>query len=270
MKKYLGFVGFGKMAAAIAGGILKNKIYQPHELFVFDINVKAKQQAKKNKLIVVTDLKTLAAKSDILFLAVKPFNMAEVLLELSKYISPKTLIITIAAGLPLAFYKKYLAHHTIIRTMPNTPAMLGLGITGLFFPNNIKAADKKNVINIFNAVGKTCLVKNETALNAVTALSGSGPAFVYSFTQALIAGGLKIGLNKAQSTLLTIETLKGALGMLATGTDPAALIDQVTSKKGTTLAGLTVLKSKKFNQILLACLQAAAKRAQDIAQEALS
>ncbi len=270
MKKLLGFVGFGKMASAISSGILKNKVYRPHQLLVFDVHVTAKQQAKKNKLVVVPNLPTLATKSDILLLAVKPFDMAAVLLEISNYLSPKTLIITIAAGLPLAFYKKYLPHHQIIRTMPNTPAMLGLGITGLFFPNTIKHADKKAVTNIFNAIGKTCLVKSENDLNAVTALSGSGPAFVYSFAQAMIAGGITTGLNKEQATLLTLETLKGALGMLTTGVDPATLIEQVSSKKGTTLAGLAVLKRKKFQQMMTACLQAATKRAQEIAQEALT
>jgi pyrroline-5-carboxylate reductase len=176
--------------------------------------------------------------------------------------------LSIAAGLDLRFFKKILGDLKIVRLMPNTPALVGLGATAFFAGGRCTASDRRMVRMIFESVGQVFEVPSEKLLDAVTALSGSGPAFVYLFLKSLIDGGTKLGLAPSLARSLAIQTLLGATTLFARSPDsPATLISRVASKGGTTEAGLQVLALKKFETIVDQCLGAAAKRAETLRKQ---
>lgn len=257
----LGILGTGNMAEAIVAGLGRSS--KKVAVTGFDVDrARLKKLAKKYRFRAATNLSEVLQKSDILLLSVKPQQMKELLTEIAPLLSSKHLLLSIAAGLDLRFFEKILGDAKIVRLMPNTPALVGLGATA-FFPNShCSAKDKRTVNFIFESVGQVVSVPSEGLLDAVTALSGSGPAFVYLFIKALIDGGTKLGLDPSLSRSLAIQTLLGATTLLKQSPDaPAALISRVASKGGTTEAGLKVLAQKKFETIVGQCLEAAHKQA---------
>ncbi len=254
------------MAQAMILGMIK-KGFKPKQIFVFDVDVqKTKKFTQTHKINFVSDNQQLASKCKVILLAIKPQEIKKVLTEISPSLQ-KQLLISIAAGVEIALLQSYAPHCSILRTMPNNPALIGQGITGLF-GKKMSAADKVLSEQIFSGCGESIWVEKEELLDVVTGLSGSGPAYVYAFTQALEEAGKRLGLSQKVSYQLALKTLLGSANtLLQTGKNPAELIPLVTSKKGTTLEGLKVLKKYKLSEILYKTVKAATQRAQEIRRE---
>jgi pyrroline-5-carboxylate reductase len=218
-----------------------------------------------------TDNAHVASMADVLILAVKPQSLHAMLTPLISVFNPqKTLLISIAAGITTSHIQQWLAQPALamIRAMPNTPALYGKGITGLFATSTVSEAQKQTAQSLLDAVGKTVWVASEAAMDVVTALSGSGPAYYFYFMEALIAGATELGLPENIARELTLHTALGSAHMALHSADPLSqLRKNVTSPGGTTEQGINVLKNGKLDTLLLAALRAAASRAQSLADD---
>lgn len=265
----IGFLGAGNMGEAILAGLIRKKIYLPQEIGITTAHTKrSRELQKKYNLRLFCSNRELAGTTPILILAVKPQQMSAVLKEIASTVKARSLIITVAAGLDIKFYRHSLGDKIrLIRAMPNTPAKLGAGITALY-ASGVSQRDRKTAYKIFSAVGKCLFISKEGQMDAVTALSGAGPAFVYLFLNALIEGGKKMGLPQETSKTLASQTLIGA-GLLAEqGNRPLqTLITNVASKGGTTEAGLRILHRYHFQNIIEKTIEAATKRGRELREE---
>lgn len=264
MSKLL-FIGAGKMATAIAGGLVKAGVFQPSELQAFDVNPAAAADFTDATGVAcaVSDCAGLAAAAERVLLAIKPQTMAGALKGLAPALSGKT-VISIIAGVPLARLAELTGSKKVIRVMPNTPALIGKGAAGIAAAPEVEASERKLAERIFAAVGIVMPVE-ERNLDAVTALSGSGPAYVFEFIQALADGGVAAGLARNVATELAVQTVIGAAEMVrATGMHPTALKDQVTSPGGTTIRALEVLEEHAFAGTVIRAVRAACARSEEL------
>ena len=268
----IGFVGAGQMARALAGGFVRAGLVCEGQILASDPVPAAKDSFLKD----LPGAKFLAANAevasgaDVLFVATKPQQMATVLADLRPHVSAKTLIVSIAAGVRLAQLAEGLADAgrkaplRIIRVMPNTPCLIGQSASGFSAGPHATAADVQLIDQLLSAVGKAFQVE-EKLLDAVTGLSGSGPAFVYVMIEALSDGGVRMGLPRDVASALAAQTVRGAAEMvLATGEHPAVLKDRVASPGGTTIAGLQALESGGVRGALIAAVEAATRRSTDL------
>lgn len=267
------------MAEAIIKGILKSKIsYAPEirisNISVSDIDENRRKYLEQNILPLEKDLinvnpnnRAVAKLSEIIILAVKPQNMKQVINELD--ISEGALVISIAAGITLAFLEKAFPNKAVIRAMPNNPALAGAGMTALAIGKNVSTVQVGLAKKIFGAVGEVIEVK-ERLMDAVTGLSGSGPAFVYLVIEAMTEAGEKLGIHKEVAEKLAIQTVLGsaqaANDMLKKGKSAKELREMVTSPGGTTIEGLKILERRKFAKALIEAVAAAAKKAKVLAK----
>lgn len=269
MNDTIGFIGGGKMAEALIQGILKAGLVGPERIVV------AEPEAGRRQLL--TDqygVKTFTQATDciglctILILAVKPQVMGVVLDSAKAAIHDGHLVISIAAGIPLSFMEARLSgcQCRLVRVMPNTPALVQEGASALSPGQRATDEDMASARAIFDAVGRT-VVLPESYLDAVTGLSGSGPAYVFSFIEALIDGGVKVGLNRDDARLLVLQTVLGSVKLALEGnTHPAELRAMVTSPGGTTIAGLHVLARAGFSGIVMDAVEAATQRSKELGQ----
>jgi len=264
--KTLYFLGSGNMAGAIGRGLAKRGV--PLRLGFYDVTY-----AKAQTLAAEVDgaaAQTLAeaARADVLLLAVKPQNMAELVAELAPLLQVGQLVLTIAAGLPLAWYEQRMpAGLALVRAMPNTSAAVGAAITGLMAGQTASAEDRKLAEQVFAAVGEYIWI-DESEIHALTALSGSGPAYFYYFTEALAAAGETLGLSLQTAQALARQTAVGVGRLLAARPDIplAELRRQVTSKGGTTEAALRVLANNEaLPQLITEACRACAQRSAEMA-----
>jgi pyrroline-5-carboxylate reductase len=267
----IGFIGAGNMAQAIIKGIIDAKLYKPADIFISDIRPqRVLQLCNEYKIKSAENNRQLVKTVDILFLSVKPQNMQQVLEEIKDSISENLLVVSIAAGITTSRIQKSLGNVPIIRAMPNTPALLGQGATGIYATK--QAADKLNIVEkIFSAIGITVVVNNENLLNIITALSGSGPAYFFLLMEEMINTAQKLGLEKSLAEKLVLQTAKGA-GILASDASnknqsPQILRKNVTSPGGTTEAALKVFSEHNFSKIIENALTAAANRAHQLSKE---
>jgi pyrroline-5-carboxylate reductase len=256
----IGFIGSGKMASALLEGILRAGIASAKDVSVTDkLPATARDLAAKTGAHARASNAEVAAASTILILCVKPGDVPEALKE-SGNLTGK-LLISIAAGVPLGKLKEWVpGKPRLIRVMPNTPALIGQGAAA--FATGAGATDEDIAVadRIFGATGLVSHVKEEL-LDAVTGLSGSGPAFVYTVIEALADGGVLMGLPRDIALRLAAQTVLGAAGMvLQTGLHPAQLRDQVTSPGGTTIAGLEALEAAGLRSALIGAVRAATER----------
>jgi pyrroline-5-carboxylate reductase len=270
MTKEIGFIGGGQMGEALVKGLLKAGLYQAHSLLVAEPNAKRRTYLETAYGIETCDttLPVWQACGTVL-LAVKPQAMAEVLTSAKSFIQNSHLIITIAAGLPIAVYEQLLENKMvkIIRVMPNTPALVLEGASAICCNSNVTTDELQKATAIFNAVGKS-VVLDERYLDAVTGLSGSGPAYVFTFVEALIDAGLKTGLARDVAETLAVQTVLGSVKlMLENKEHPAVLRSKVTSPGGTTIAGLHVLEKSGFRGIVMDAVEAAANRATELGRQ---
>ncbi len=251
------------MGEALVRGIIQSGLYPAGNISIADPD-----KGRRDYLAAAYAIKTsedsisLWQQCRIVLLAVKPQIMESMLRESRQHIRKHHLLITIAAGLPLSFYSNCLDSDTcrIIRVMPNTPALVLQGASVLCGNHNASKDDLEKAVAIFNAVGKA-IVLDEIYLDAVTGLSGSGPAYVFTFVEALIDAGVKCGLPRTVAESLTTQTILGSIKLLLeNGEHPAALRSKVTSPGGTTIAGLHVLEKAGFNGIIMDAVEAATDR----------
>ncbi len=263
--KRLVFLGSGNMAAAIGRGLLANEA--PFCPGFYDITpAKAVALAAELNAAAFDTLADAVAAADILLLAVKPQSMAGLLADLAGLLRPEQLVLTIAAGLPLAYYEAKLPGVPVVRAMPNTSAQVLAAITGLM-PGKLAMPEHKELAEqVFAAVGRTVWLA-EKDIHALTAISGSGPAYFYYFTEALAAAGEKLGLSAVTAAELARQTAIGSGLMLAARAEsPAELRVQVTSKGGTTAAALAAFGDALPRLVEQAC-QACAGRSEEMARE---
>lgn len=261
----IGFIGGGAMAEAIIKGLLA-KGYESTNLMVSD-----KSQERliylKNNLGVNIAQDNLAAvnSSDIIILAVKPQNMTEALTSIAPQITPKKTLISILAGVTISALEGLLpAGSKVIRVMPNTPALVGAGSTVLAGGSEVTDLEMKQASDIFQSVGSVTILP-EKMLNAVTGLSGSGPAFIYLIIEALSDAGVLVGLTRDISLKLASETVQGAAQMVSdTKLHPGQLKDMVTSPGGTTIHGLLQLEKSGIRGTIMETVLAAVKRAEEL------
>ena len=263
----LAIIGLGNMGQTILDGILKNGILAAENITVADKKFTLKDFSLRNKypdLNFTADNKEAVNKADYIILAVKPQVFSEVLKEI-KTISNNKIIISIAAGIKREYIEENLANSTgVVRVMPNTPALVSEGMSALSFSNQVAEKDKLFVKKIFKSFGKI-IETEEDKMDAVTALSGSGPAFVYLFIEALSDAGVFEGLDRKTALKLAAQTVKGGAEMvLESKKHPADLKDMVTSPGGTTIAGVASLEESAFRSAVIKAVSAAAKRSEEL------
>lgn len=266
-QRAIGFIGGGNMAGALIKGLLAAGLYRPEELCASDVDAQRRTLLRRRFRIDVTaDNRALVRGAKFIVLAVKPQIIDEVLAELREVATPATLFLSIAAGVNTARLEAGLGTGSrVLRVMPNAPALLGKGMSVLVRGRHATAADERLGLRLLRAVGQAVAVSDERLLDAVTGLSGSGPAYVYLFAEGLIAGGVNAGLPRPLATLLAFQTLSGAAAMLQeTGESPEALRAMVTSPGGTTLAGLTELHARGFKDAIAAAVVSATRRSEEL------
>ena len=261
-KYKLGFIGFGNMAKAIYDGIVLKGVVKNKDIAIFDTDAQKLETAKKHKICVMASNKEVIEKCKYVIFAVKP----QVAYEIFKEITPcNNVIISIMAGIAKAKLSKNLQNCKIVRCMPNTPALVGLGMTAIDC-NDLENDERKFVLSIFSSIGNTVEL-DEKYMNAVTALSGSGPAYVYTFIDALIEAGVSHGLDEDTSKLLTLQTIVGAYKMVQNSKEPIQnLIDAVCSKGGTTIEAVKVLSDSNFKGTVKGAVAAAYNRSIELSK----
>lgn len=267
----IAFIGGGNMAAALASG-LADKVIPASQLHVLEINPQAHADWLARGVTVSTEPDERLAACSVWIYAVKPQVMREVVASTRPWLRD-TLVISVAAGIPIDVLAGWLGGDAapwsrVVRCMPNTPALIGAGASGLAALPGVLDADRELAESLLRAVGEVTWVADDAALDAVTALSGSGPAYVFLFLQALIDGGQALGLSAEQSRSLALATLAGATRLAAESNEsPAQLRERVTSKGGTTAAAVAVLQSQDLAGTVAQAMQAAAQRAQAMGRE---
>ena len=261
------FLGGGNMANALIGGLLKQGFP------VADIRVVEPLAENRERLAGAFGVACLPAadasvlESDVLVLSIKPQQMREALAPIAGKLT-RQLVISIAAGMRLTDISRWLGGYSqLVRTMPNTPALIGAGITGLFADQSVDAEGRRRAELVLGAVGKTLWVAEEGMMDAVTAVSGSGPAYVFYFIEALRDAALTLGFSEEQARLLAIETVVGAAALAADSTEDVTVLRQrVTSKGGTTEAALNSLNADDFKAAILRAVRAAEARGRELGE----
>lgn len=262
-KNKIAVIGCGNMGDALVQGVIKNMKIAPSRIMVSDIKKQNLNKLKKNLKVKTTQSNVEAAKgTNIIILAVKPQNMAAVLGQLAGKVTSKQLIVSIAAGISTKFIESKLrAKVSVIRTMPNTPLQVGKGITALYKGRYASERQLTIARSLFSCMGKTIEVKKESLIDAVTAVSGSGPAYVYLFIESLVNAGMKLGLSSRDTEVLVKETIQGSVELLdRSKKSPKELRLEVTSPEGTTEAALKVFNKRGFEKIVEQAVRAACKR----------
>ena len=280
LDKKVGFIGAGNMGEAMINGLIKSALCEPSQIWASDLREARLRQLKDTYQIHATeDNIAVFEQADVVVLAVKPQHMDGVLGHLSRTF-PRTikgvkLIISIAAGFPIARIERHLYENLdesskgllpIVRVMPNTPALVLAGMAGMSGNSYAGASDLNQARDLLAAVGRV-IEFEEKDLDAVTALSGSGPAYVFYVIEALVEAGAGLGLRPSHALELTLETIKGSVKLLEeTGEAPASLRKKVTSKGGTTEAALNVLDRHGVKGHLMDAIRAAAKRSKELSE----
>jgi pyrroline-5-carboxylate reductase len=263
----IGLVGAGRMATALARGFVDAKLISPAAVIASDPTEAARAAfgGEVRGAKVVGENGAVVSHADVVILAVKPQQMQSVLAEIRGTIRGDALVVSIAAGVTLNSLAAGLPPgQRIVRVMPNTPCLIGRGASGYSLGAHATPADGRLVAQLLSAVGVAHEVPEEQ-LDAVTGLSGSGPAFVYTMIEQLAAGGVEMGLPAKLAADLAARTVAGAAEMvLATGETPAVLRDRVTSPGGTTLAGLTALANNGFETAVVEAVRAATRRSAEL------
>jgi pyrroline-5-carboxylate reductase len=260
----LGFLGAGNMAGALIKGLLHAQAVEPSRIVASDLKAERLEQlAGAHHIRTTTDNHALVRDVDVLVLAVKPQVVDKVLTAIGAEVKPGTLVISVAAGVPIAAIEARLpAGAHVVRSMPNTPATALAGATAISAGTHATEDDLRVARAMFEAVGRVVTL-DESQLDAVTGLSGSGPAYVMLMIEALADGGVKVGLHRDTALLLAAQTVYGSAKLLLeTGEHPGRLKDMVTSPGGTAIAGLHTLESGGLRRTLIDAVETATHRSQ--------
>jgi len=279
MKK-IGFIGFGNMGSALVKGIINSDmmgqvIESPSDISVYDKDEAKMQIAKNDGLTTYPSAEDLVMNSDIIFLAVKPKDLKDSTSSIKKAfeIFPDSksskVIVSILAGIKISKIYECLGDDSvpIVRVMPNTPALVGEGCFGIFFTEKVPEEDRKIILSIFENLGTYVIVENETLMDVITGLSGSGPAYVFLVIQALADGGVRMGLDRRTATVLAAQTVLGAAKMVMENLGkihPEELKDMVMSPGGTTAEGITILEENRVRYAFIKAVEEATKKSQKL------
>lgn len=263
------FIGSGNMGSAIIGGILKKKVFSVENVFIFEINKGTKDKViKKFKVNELPDINDSIKEFDVIVISVKPQVFKNFINDnrmslLPNLINKNQLIVSIMAGITIENIQRFFKDSPVIRVMPNTPALIGKGMTVISPSERADGKDVELAKNIFSSVGEI-EVLDEKYMDAVTALSGSGPAYVFTFIESLVQGGVLCGLSKEVSIKLVKETIYGSVLMVEESKNIEELRHNVTSPAGTTIEALTVLEKNNFRYALIEAVRAAKKRSEEL------
>jgi len=261
----IGFLGGGNMATALIGGLIAQG-FDSASIHVIEVNVDARKRLGTQYSVRISARPDAALRAcDTLVLAVKPQDMRAALASLERDIGD-VLVISIAAGLRLEDLSRWMGgHRRIVRCMPNTPALIGRGIAGLYALPDVRPDERARAEQVLGAVGEVVWVDAETLLDPVTALSGSGPAYVFWFIEQLAGAGEQLGLEPQTARRLALATVRGAAELAAGASEsPAALRERVTSKGGTTEAALKVFAQERIAERLARAVEAASRRSAEL------
>lgn len=266
--KKLAFIGAGNMAKAIIGGLIA-KGYDAKKITASGPRMENLQKVTDEFSInITTDNFTAARQADVVILSVKPQMLKQVACELSAALTQKPLIISLAAGITTKSLQHWLdSEFSIVRAMPNTPSQVLLGATGLFANANVTEDEKRVADTILSAVGIVTWVKEESLINTVTAVSGSGPAYYFLFMEAMINAAIAQGMSNTDAKALTVQTALGAATLAAKSDfDVNELRRRVTSPKGTTEQAILSFENDKIHEIVARAMQACSNRAEELSQ----
>jgi pyrroline-5-carboxylate reductase len=262
----LGFLGAGNMSGALIKGLLHAKVLPPERILASDVKADRLEQLHKlHGIRTTTDNHALLRESDVIVLGVKPQAIDKVLTDVGAEVRSDQLVVSVAAGVPIdALEARLPAGVRVVRAMPNTPATVQAGATAIAGGAHAREDDLRVARELFEAVGRV-VVLDEGLLDAVTGLSGSGPAYVMLIIEALADGGVKVGLHRDTALLLAAQTVFGsALLLLETGEHPGRLKDMVTSPGGTAIAGLHTLESGALRKTLIDAVETASRRSAEL------
>lgn len=263
--KRIAFLGAGNMGEAMIRGLLKAGLATPADITAADLRAEQLAALSSELDIHVTpDAAGAAINSELVVLAVKPQSIPALLASFQGHLPSTTLVVTIAAGIRVEKIREWLPRQPVIRVMPNTPALLGQGASAYCLGPGVTETQARDAEEMLSCLGVVARV-DETQMDAVTALSGSGPAYVFLFMEALQSAGEKLGLDSATSFKLAAQTLTGASAMIAKQTHtPTQLRERVTSPGGTTAAALQVFEESGFRELVLKALTAARDRGREL------
>jgi pyrroline-5-carboxylate reductase len=262
------FIGGGNMASALIGGLLKRNV-PPHAIQAVDPFAEARQRLSNEFGIATADAPHAGLRdANVVVLAVKPQQFRDACAALAPHLGD-SLVISVAAGIRLTDLSRWLnGHARVVRAMPNTPALAGMGMTGLTAPTTLPAADRALASALADAVGTSVWVKDDAQIDAVTALSGSGPAYVFYFIEAMERAATELGLSSEQGRALAVQTFIGAATLAGESTESVqTLRERVTSKGGTTYAALTAMEQAGMGNAFVKAMHAAAARGKEMGEE---
>ena len=264
----IAIVGCGNMGMAFARSFLQYDLVKKEELLLIEKNqerCEALQTAKEG--MVVSVINSQMADYELIILSVKPQDFASVQDELRSVIQPQQVILSIMAGIPMSKIQVVLNHQLVVRAMPNTPAMLGMGITGFTASPEVDAPKLRKVENLINATGRSVYLEDEGMIDAVTALSGSGPAYFYYIVKHMIEAGKQMGFDEGMASLLVKQTMLGSYHLINNAEQSLDnLIKAVASKGGTTEAALRTFEENQISEGLIKGILAAENRAKELSK----
>lgn len=261
-------IGCGNMGMAFANSFIQYNLVQKADLLLVEKNQERGVQLQEQKSgIVVDTISSKISQADLIILSVKPQDYPAVSLDLKSYLKKSQVVLSIMAGIPIAQIQSSLTHDLVIRAMPNTPALLGMGMTAFAAAEQVGLSDIRKVENLINSTGRAVFLEDEKLLDAVTGLSGSGPAYFFYLIKSMIDAGIAMGFDPAMSSLLVKQTMLGSYHLMQTSDKTLdELIQAVASKGGTTEAALRVFQEKLVGEGLQQGIYAARDRAVELAK----
>lgn len=269
MNRVLGFIGSGNMGQAMLGGILENELFKSDQIIVCDLDEqKLKDMSDMYGIQTTTSSRELAAKADIIVLAIKPNIYNPVMESIKDLITGDKIIVTIAAGKTIANIEAILGQDTkVIRTMPNTPALVGEGMSALCCNKNVTSAELNEVKTIYESFGQAEVV-SENLIDSIIGISGSSPAFVFMFIEALADAGVLYGLPRDKAYKFASQAVLGSAKMvLVTGKHPGELKDMVCSPGGTTIEAVSTLEAEGFRAAVIKAVNDCVNKAREMGRE---
>jgi pyrroline-5-carboxylate reductase len=269
LKETLAFIGGGNMARSLIGGLIAQGLPAKQVVVSDPLETQRAALAQQYGVQVTADNAAAVINAQVVVLAIKPQEMQNVAQQLAPTLAKQQpLVISVAAGIRADALQRWLGGLAVVRTMPNRPALNGCGVTGMFAPAQVSTAQRELAQHIMGAVGKAVWVEQEALIDAVTAVSGSGPAYFFLLMELLEAAGVELGLPQDTARTLAIETAYGS-GLMAreVADPPGVLREQVTSKGGTTEAALKVFAANDIKRIVSDAVKAAAARSAELAQQ---
>ena len=264
MANHIGVIGAGVMGEALISALIRSGV-NPQEIAIAEKRADRAAELELRYAITSATLEVVAAKSSTILLVVKPQDMQATLTELAPHLLPHTLLISFAAGKTITSIQAVVgAGFPVVRVMPNTPALIGQGASGYSLGAGVSAVQQQFVEKLLAATGKAIEVP-ESLQDAITATSGSGPAYFFAFVESMIEGAIALGLSREDASLLTIQTIVGAAALLdQSGDSPKTLREKVTSPNGTTAAALASFTESQLSDVVARAMAAAAQRSQEL------